>query len=339
MVEHISPTCRRRSTFSPFQEAAVVSVDGFGDFGTAALGSGRGRRGSPSTGGSTFPIRSASSTGDYAISGILELRRRIQGHGSAPYGNPTFVSKLCEVVSQARSGYLFLELRFFRHLTSSSRTNGRVDRRPSARLFSRPLRTCLGRPRVPDEPLEQRHKDLARSAQTHLRRSLVPPLGAANLHGHPVKDIVLSAGAQRIRSRTARSAAGRPSGVYVHSAPGDPGGAIGAAFAVWHQAIAARAPSSWITLIGGRIRRFGGCPPREHRISTSNRPGLRYHRGDSATRAICARDRAAVVEGKVVGWFQGANGMGTTGSWQPLDPLRSATGRHEGHPQPEDQTT
>ena len=92
--------------------------------------------------------------------------------------------------------------------------------------------------------------------------------------------------------------------VYVQSAAGDAGGAIGAAFALWHQ-LGGKRTSSWITPIGAREFEWADIAKvlSEHR---SQIVACRLRRREMCrTVGALRRAAAAIADGKVVGWFQG----------------------------------
>ena len=91
--------------------------------------------------------------------------------------------------------------------------------------------------------------------------------------------------------------------VYVQAAAGDAGGAIGAAFAVWHKLGGARSLRYGSCLLGTGIRRLGNRQP--DRSATLRHARLRCDRSRNRTAELCRRAAAAIADGKVVGWFQG----------------------------------
>ena len=112
-----------------------------------------------------------------------------------------------------------------------------MDRRLAGiwRLVLRKLEALLGPRRRPDDPLEERHRDIARSVQAMYEEAFFNLIG--KLHkDHGLTDLALAGGCAmnsvangKVRRKTPFRR------VYVQAAAGDAGGAIGAAFALWHK--------------------------------------------------------------------------------------------------------
>ena len=86
--------------------------------------------------------------------------------GLAPYGEPRYVDQMKEIVRLNTDGRFELDLRFFRHASGEGANYQVKDGIPSGgRLWSDALGELLGPPRDPKAPLEDRHRDIARSAQ------------------------------------------------------------------------------------------------------------------------------------------------------------------------------
>ena len=122
-------------------------------------------------------------------------------------------------------------------------------------LFSPRSRNCWDRARKPDDPLEDRHRDIARSVQAmyeeaffHLlkRCSSAPASTDLALAGGCAMNSVANG---KVRRKTPFRR------VYVQSAAGDAGGAIGAAFAVWHRLGGARSLRHGPRLLGAAVQR------------------------------------------------------------------------------------
>jgi carbamoyltransferase len=151
---------------SPFDEAVVVSVDGFGDFASTAWGFGRGTS-----------IRVDEKVFFPHSLGIFyqALTQFIGFHnygdeykvmGLAPYGNPRFMSEMHKLVSLAPDGSFELNLEYFCHHNQKVSYEWESGSPSVSRLFSPKLEELLGPPRKKDEDLTQRHKDIAQSVQS-----------------------------------------------------------------------------------------------------------------------------------------------------------------------------
>ena len=307
-VEH--HLCHLASAFlvSPYDKAVAVSVDGFGDFSSAAWGLGQGGR-LDVDGRVYFP---------HSLGVFYEAMTQFIGFphygdeykvmGLAPYGQPTKVEQMKEVLRLRNDGTFALDLRFFRHASGQGANYQVKDGIPSGgRLWSERLAELLGPARDPEAPLEDRHRDIARSAQVTYENAFFNLLTA--LHGRYGADAVVLAGGCAYNSVANGKVLERTpfKKLYVQSAGGDAGGAIGAAFAIWHRLGGAEAkrrfvmdhaywgpsstPEQIAAAIAGRRADFEAAGCTIERIA------------DEAT--LCRHTAQAISEGKVIGWFQG----------------------------------
>lgn len=307
-VEH--HLCHLASAFlvSPYDKAVAVSVDGFGDFSSAAWGLGEGGR-LAVEGRVYFP---------HSLGVFYEAMTQFIGFphygdeykvmGLAPYGEPVYLEQMKQIVRLRDDGGFALDLRYFRHASGEGANYQVKDGIPSGgRLWSDALEDLLGTPREPDQPLEDRHRNIARSAQATYENAFFNLLGA--LHKRYGCDAVVLAGGCAYNSVANGKIFDRSPfrHVYVQSAGGDAGGSIGAAFATWHKVGGDKArrhfvmdhaywgPSATPEEIAGAIaaRRadFEAAHCTIERIA------------DEAS--LCRRTTQAISEGKVIGWFQG----------------------------------
>ncbi|MGB0035904.1 MAG: carbamoyltransferase N-terminal domain-containing protein, partial [Candidatus Acidiferrales bacterium] len=222
---------------SPFERAAVLSADGLGDFASAMWASGDGIR-MRALGEITFP----NSLGMYYTAltqylGFWKFGDEYKVMGLAAYGEPEFLAEFRQIVRADAPLSFRLDLKYFTHQSRGADMTWReADRTPVlGRLFSSYLEKRLGPTRSPDEPLEQRHRNLAASMQAALEEVLVAHWNAlAKTTGH--KAMCLAGGVAfncvangKIFDRTPFER------VFVQPAAGDAGLSVGAAFAVNHQ--------------------------------------------------------------------------------------------------------
>src|SRR5262244_2748025 len=149
----------------PFDQAAVVSVDGFGDFSSAAWGVAAGNDISP-YGRVYFPH----SLGIFyqAITqhlGFPHYGDEYKVMGLAPYGRPAFLDVMRDIVRLNADGSYELNLRYFRHHREYVPYQWSNGSPYVGDLFSPALEELLGRRRRSDDPLEDHHRDIARSTQ------------------------------------------------------------------------------------------------------------------------------------------------------------------------------
>jgi carbamoyltransferase len=303
-VEHHLAHLSSAFHVSPFKEAAIVSVDGFGDFTSAAWGVGRGDV-IAVTGRIHFPH----SLGIFyqALTqylGFPHYGDEYKVMGLAPYGSPSRLDAMREIVKLTSAGKFELDLRYFRHHRERVAFSWDAGTPEFGDLFSSTLEQLLGPRRRPDEPLEDRHRDIASSVQAMYEQAFFGLLDVQQA-GLGLTDLTLAGGCAMNSVANGKVRRMTPfRRVYVQAAAGDAGGAIGAAYAVWHE-------------LGG-YRRFvmdhaywGPGYDREEisvllaaERQNLERGGCRLDEiADDAE--LCRRTAAAIEDGRIVGWFQG----------------------------------
>lgn len=233
-VEHHLAHLSSSFLVSPFKEACVASVDGFGDFSSAAWGVGHNTAISIE-GRINFPH----SVGVFyqAITqylGFPHYGDEYKVMGLAPYGSPDYLGAMRQIVMLRERGRFELDTRYFRHHREKIDYAWEGGSPHVGTLFSPALEELLGPPRLKDEPLEKRHYDLARSAQAMYEEAFFHLLH--HLHETYRLDSLALAGGCAMNS-VANGKVLRQSPfkrLYVQSAAGDAGGAIGAAVYTWH---------------------------------------------------------------------------------------------------------
>src|ERR1700736_5868226 len=228
-VEHHLAQLASAFFVSGFNEAACISIDGFGDFASTALGFGRGDQLSISN-----RVYFPHSLGIFYSAltqfiGFPHYGDEYKVMGLAPYGEPTFVEQLRDVLQIQPDGTFRLNLKYFRHHTDNVSYSWNDCAPEVGRLYRHALADLLGPPRVPSDPLEQRHKDIACSVQTIYEKAFFELLGALHKQ-NPCENLALSGGCAmnsvangKVYRRTAFKK------MYLPAAAGDAGGAIGAA--------------------------------------------------------------------------------------------------------------
>ena len=288
----------------PFDQAAVVSVDGFGDFSSAAWGVAAGNDISP-YGRVYFPH----SLGIFyqAITqylGFPHYGDEYKVMGLAPYGRPSFLDTMRKIVRLVPDGGFELNLEFFRHHREDIPYQWMNGSPEFGDLFSPALEQLLGPRRAPSDRLEDRHHDIARSAQAMYEEAFFHLLG--NLQRRSgLTDLALAGGCAMNSVANGKVRRNTPfRRVYVQSAAGDAGGAIGSAFAVWHKLGGKRNfvmdHAYWGPAFNAtEIRRVLDA----HGFDIAAANCTVEDIGDEA--ALCRRTAEAIAKGQVVGWFQG----------------------------------
>jgi carbamoyltransferase len=304
-VEHHLAHLASSFLVSPFGEAVAVSVDGFGDFASAAWGIGRG--GALSVDGRVhFPH----SLGIFyqALTQFLGFHHygdEYKVMGLAPYGQPRQLEALRRVALLMPDGSFELDLRYFRHHRERVPYRWSGGSPEVGTLYADALSELLGPARAPGEPLEPRHHDLARSVQAMYEEAFFHLLNA--LHARYQLDAVTLAGGCAMNSvANGRIALMTPfRRVYVQAAAGDAGGAIGAAL---HVARALDPDSRRTPMTHAQLGPAFDEPAIEAALR-ARRPeldaaGCSVHVERDEAR-LCDAVAAEVERGAVVGWFQG----------------------------------
>ncbi len=198
-----------------------------------------------------------------------------------------------------------LDLKYFRHHSEDIAYEWHGGEPVCGPLFSPALVDALGPPRDPDAPIEDRHRNLALATQAVYEDAFFHLLNTLQRRYRPHR----SRARRRLRLQFGRQRQDpRPHRVsthcYLQSAAGDAGGAIGAAYAVWHRNGARTAPMT-PRLLGPVIHR---CRDRRAacRVGTprSTAEGCSLRRIDDEKELVETTARA-IADGLVVGWFQG----------------------------------
>jgi carbamoyltransferase len=289
---------------SPFTESTVVSVDGFGDFSSAAWG--RGQGGEIAVEGRVyFP---------HSLGVFYEALTHYLGFpyygdeykvmGLAPYGAPAYLDQMRRIVRLGPEGSFALDLDYFRHHVEEVPYQWEDCAPHVGDLFSPVLEDLLGPRRQPEEPLEDRHRDIARSVQAMYEEAFFHLIGSLHRR-HGLTDIALAGGCAA--NSVANGKIRRQTGfrrVYVQSAAGDAGGAIGAAYAVWQRLGGVRSFVMDHAFWGPQFDADEIAAVIEARRDEIVAAGCAIEIV-SDEGELCRRTAASVAEGKVVGWFQG----------------------------------
>jgi carbamoyltransferase len=275
----------------PFEAAAILTIDGVGEWATAAYGKGEGNRISL-LGQLEFPhslglLYSAFTyyCGFKVNSGEYKLM------GLAPYGQPVFEEAIYKHLLDLRpDGSMWLNMHYFNYCQGLTMTSGRFHD-----LFG-------GAPRAPETQLEQRHMDIAASIQKVTEEAMLRM--ARETHRRTgLKNLVMAGGVALNCVANGRILREGPfDHIWIQPAAGDAGGALGAGLFVWHQLL---------------------NKPRQARASDSQKgsllgPAFSDEEIDAALRAAATESEhfaderellAAVArllgDGKIVGWFSG----------------------------------
>jgi carbamoyltransferase len=307
-VEHHQAHLASTFFVSPFEQAALLSADGLGDFASSMWGLGSGNR-MRIDGAIAFPH----SLGLYysAVTqylGFLKFGDEYKVMGLAAYGQPAYLEPFRDILRFGGNGGDFgfkLGLDYFtHHRTGPEMSWAESDQTPIlGKMFSDNMPRLLCAPaRQPDEPLEQRHRDLASTLQARLEEvylGMLQKLAAKT----GAKAVCLAGGVAFNCVANGKIFDATPfEQVYVHPAAGDAGLAVGAAYYIWHQIL-------------GQPRSFAmnhaywgpGYSPEEVRaaVKASSVSHGGYTIAELHEEELLRRTAAIIAEGKILGWYQG----------------------------------
>ena len=306
-IEHHQAHLASAFFVSPFERAALLSADGLGDFASTMWGSGSGNR-MEIVDAIAFPH----SLGLYytAVTQYLGFQKfgdEYKVMGLAAYGEPEKLEAFRDIVQFNANGNgngfrLGLEY-FVHHRTGPEMSWAEADKTPTlGRLFSEQMSQKLGAARLAEEPVEQRHRNLAASLQGRLEEVYLGMLRKlAKATG--LKSISLAGGVAFNCVANGKIFETTPfEQVYVQPAAGDAGLAVGAAYYVWHQKL--RKPRSFVM---DHAYWGPGYSAGETRaaMESSGISGKGYVVQELPVQELTRRAAAIVADGKILGWFQG----------------------------------
>ncbi len=305
-LAHLSSTYH----VSPFDEAVVVSVDGFGDFASGAWGVGRNghidveqRVYFPHSLGNFYQALTQ-------YLGFPHYGDEYKVMGLAPYGRPAFMDEMRQIVLLDDDGGYRLKLDYFVHHRENVVHEWDNGAPVFGRIYSERLIDLLGPARERDEELTQRHFDIAHSVQRMYEEAFFHLLNTLHQR-HGQDDLCLSGGCAMNSVANGKVYRQTPfKRVYIQSAAGDAGGAIGAAFVAWHEHGAAVANSARGRFIMDHA--YWGPSFTNEQISAvldNNQAALEAEGCEielmDDESVLCHKTATAIAEGKVIGWFQG----------------------------------
>jgi carbamoyltransferase len=289
---------------SPFEQAVVVSVDGFGDFVSSEWGFGSGRELKVDD-----KVYFPHSLGIFYQAmtqwlGFPHYGDEYKVMGLAPYGNLEFMEEMRRIVLLQDDGSFTLNLNYFRHHTENVGYEWEGAEPKVGTLYTQTLIDLLGPVRQSDEPLTQRHKDIARSVQAMYEEAFFHLLNRLHKR-HKTDNLCLAGGCAMNSVANGKIYRSTPfKKVYIQSAAGDAGGAIGAAYMLWHQLGNRR------SFVMGHSYWGPHFSNNDHKALLDSSTAVLQEQGCiiqliNSEDALCQQTAQAIADGKVIGWFQG----------------------------------
>jgi carbamoyltransferase len=295
-VEHHRAHLSSAFFCSPYDEAAVVSVDGFGDFSSVMWGIGRGNK-MDVTGAVHFPHSlGLFYTAFTQFLGFPKYGDEYKMMGMSAYGEPRFADKVRDVV-KTRNGRCRLNLDYFTHQSKGVDMTWDGGEPVIGTVFSSKMAQVFGSPRVPRSELLQQHYDLAASVQAVLEENYFALLNYVQKQTGQ-KTVCLAGGVAlncvangMIFEKT------NFRDVYIQPAAHDAGTSIGAALYVQHQVL--DQPRSFVM----RHVYYGPEHSDAEIQSDLDSAGTVWHK--LSEEDLLHRTAANIAGGRIVGWYQG----------------------------------
>lgn len=304
-VEHHLAHLASAFHVSGFENAVCLSVDGFGDFASCAWGVGQGHE-IDIAGRIHFPH----SLGIFytvitQFIGFPHYGDEYKVMGLAPYGEPKYLPQMREIVQLQKNGTFKLNLKYFRHHTDDVHYTWDNCCPEVGTLYRKEaLEELLGPERAPGQALDQRHRDLARSAQAMYEEAFFALLHSLrqNLRSD---NLALSGGCAMNSVANGKVYLKSPfKRMYLPASAGDAGGAIGSAFVVARQYDKKGRFNMNHAYVGPSATNDEIQALIESRAPDIQAEGCQVrHMADEAQ--LCETTAQAITEGKVIGWFQG----------------------------------
>lgn len=303
-IEHHHSHLASGFLVSPFTEAVVASVDGMGDFSSAAWGLGKGAE-IAIDGRVFFPH----SLGIFytmltQFLGFPNFGDEYKVMGMAPYGEPKYLPQMRQIVQLLDTGEFSLNLDYCRHHKEDTKREWRNCAPTDGYLVGKNLQNLFGTQRSKDDELTQKHLDMARSVQAMYEEAFF------NLINHLYEkyqnpQLCLAGGCAMnsvANGKIARQT--RFKQVYTQAAPGDAGGAIGAAYIAWHELGHERTFVMQHAYLGPRYSADEiNVELQDNREALAKAKCHIEKITDESM--LCEKTAQAISEGKVIGWFQG----------------------------------
>lgn len=282
---------------SPFDEAALLSIDGSGDFTTTMIGIGK-NNSIRVIGSVDFPHSIGIFYSAFTqLLGFPYYGDEYKVMGLAPYGEPRYVEKLKKVVHLTNDGLFKLDLSYLKSAAKGVISYGENHQPKVETLFSAKTVEEFGEPRKKEEALSQYHKDLAASVQKitelvifHILNHLQKRTGLTNIciAGGVAQNSV--ANGKISRNTTFKN-------IYIPPAGHDAGISMGAALFVQHQVLKQPKLSPVLSAYTGS--RYSNKEIEQLLIAKK----IQYKRIADEELYLLVADR--LIDAGVVGWFTG----------------------------------
>jgi len=295
-VEHHKAHMASCFFVSPFERAAILSIDGFGDFISTMWGVGEGNN-MQVLGQVEYPHSAGivyTATSQYL--GFPKYGDEGKVMGLAPYGKPRYMTEFREIIRSDDSGFK-LNLDFFRHDSEGVDMTWDNGSPTIGQIFSDKFVEAFGPARVKGEPLTPRHEDIAASLQARLEEVSFEIL--RRLHDRTKLDQLCLAGGVAYNSvMNGKIVLNTPfKEIYIQPAAGDAGTAIGVCYYIYNSMLGQ--PRSYVM-----TNAYTGPAFSNDEIASVLKKNALSGR-ELSERELTQTAAQAIADGKIVGWFQG----------------------------------
>jgi carbamoyltransferase len=301
-VEHHPAHLASAFFVSPFDDAAVCAIDGFGDFISTSTALGTGNQ-----------IRLLDKVSYPHSLGVLytAVTQHLGFHnygdefkvmGLAPYGAPEFVDEVRKLVTLRSGGGFELTRRYFRHWDEGVQMEWEGGSPTMAPLYTSELNKLLGPARAAGEPIEARHENLARSLQAVYEESAFHVLNDLWTKTKNPR-LCLAGGCAMNSVANGKIRDNTPfTDVYIQPAAADSGTALGAGYQVWNQIL--HQPRSFVMTHGYWGTDYADA---DARVLLDGRadPDWNFTCEHLSENALLEKTAQLIADGNVVGWYQG----------------------------------
>lgn len=296
-VEHHRAHLASSFYISPFERAALLSIDGFGDFISTMWGIGEGNS-IEVLGQVEYPHSSGVVyTATTQFLGFPHYGDEGKVMGLAPYGKPRFIEEFRDIIRTEEGGRFRLNLDYFRHHAEGVEMTWDEGSPGIGRIFSPEYVKLFGPPREQGAPLTDRERDIAASLQARLEEVCFHIL--THLHEKTgLTDLGLSGGVAYNSVMNGKILLHTPfQRVFVQPAAGDSGTALGVCYQIYNGIL--NRPRGEVMEGSYTGPEFSAAEI----LAELERSGLTYE--TYSDRTVTQRAAQDIASGAVVGWFQG----------------------------------
>lgn len=296
-VEHHRAHMASAFFVSPYEEAAILSVDGMGDFVSTMTGAGKGTKMDVAD-----TVNFPHSLGHFYTVicqwlGFPKYGDEGKVMGLAPYGEPRHRDKLAKVIRHHGKGQFELDLDYFATFADGNLMSWDGGTPTLPRMYSDQLIKLLGDPREPDSPLTDYHHDVAASMQKTLEE--IEMALVVELQRQTGQTALCMAGGVALNSAFNGKILPNTAfeDIYIQPAAGDAGTSLGACYYIYHQVLGK--PRTFVQTDAYTGPQYDNAAI-EASLAKYNLTGQAME-----VEALCDRAAEIVAGSNVLGWFQG----------------------------------